>query len=268
MAISALRPRIRVCALSQDQLQRRARTQGRGFQATPAGPRAQVSSPCRLTQETTRPLKQGSLALSSEISSFTTLWADSREAATLGAAPSVASRRWSKAPSWPGACATWGVQPQAQRSVPVDALVQHIPFLGNSSILPRTQGAQTLDPPAADHSLGLRGTTHPAWCLRPWSVDLEGGARPTGPEQHPVRNAEGRGTKGPLDPGRPGCPAHGPTSTHTQRHAHRRPGTQKQMPLTAPAQCKTWKSRLRASWAHKKAQVLEVSEPHQPLPSS
>lgn len=30
-----------------------------------------------LTQETTRPLKQGSLALSSEISSFTTLWGDS-----------------------------------------------------------------------------------------------------------------------------------------------------------------------------------------------
>lgn len=30
----------------------------------------------RLTQETTRPLKQGSLALSSKISSFTTLWSN------------------------------------------------------------------------------------------------------------------------------------------------------------------------------------------------
>ena len=89
MAVSALRPCIRVCALSQDQLRRRAGLKGPASRRPLAGhrgtgdqppplPPAQGPLPASrgLTQETTRPLKQGSLALSSEISSFTTLQAD------------------------------------------------------------------------------------------------------------------------------------------------------------------------------------------------
>lgn len=57
---------------------------GHGDQPPPRHPQQRWDHPTpecpppshRLTQETTRPLKQGSLALSAEISSFTTLWAD------------------------------------------------------------------------------------------------------------------------------------------------------------------------------------------------
>jgi hypothetical protein len=49
----------------------------------------------RLTQETTRPLKQGSLALSSKISSFTTLWVETASYET-----------------------TWGLTPQALEVTP------------------------------------------------------------------------------------------------------------------------------------------------------
>lgn len=89
MAVSALGPCIRVSALSQDQLWRESealdvhllhnhphRYPGQMTATTlslSSYPHHSCGATPRLTQETTRPLKQGNLALSSKISSFTTL---------------------------------------------------------------------------------------------------------------------------------------------------------------------------------------------------
>ena len=95
-----------------------------------------------LTQETTRPLKQGSLALSSEISSFTTLQADAAvRQPHWGLLPSLGSGL--RPPACPG-CGSHGVSGHTGHPAthPYASLCgcphPAPPLLGTITILPRT----------------------------------------------------------------------------------------------------------------------------------
>ena len=215
-------------------------------------------------------MKQGSLALSSEISSFTTLRAYAAvRSLQAGLLPELGPG--GGPPARPGGRATRGIQPHAQVSACADAPTQHfpsqepLPSFQGSLPGPRSKGAQTLPAPRVTAWTALKCEYLPcsAPLCPPRPVDGEGRAHPTSLEQGLVHSRPQQ-RRGRSQTPQTRAARESTTRRPTRTHSERRPppswpiGPARGMetdphswhqPNSRPGRA----AKPRASWAHREA---------------
>lgn len=246
---------------------------GTGDQPPPLPPaQGPLPAPRGLTQETTRPLKQGSLALSSEISSFTTLQADA----------AVRPLQWGPAQHWAldeGPQLVWGAGHTGRPATRADVSLCGCPhpappFPGTFTTLPRAPSRVQVQgdpdtPSTKGHCLNgpkMRVSALLCASVPPRPVHGEGRAHPASLEQGLVHSRP-QHRCGQVE-----------RAQHTDRHAHTpraggrppgpsaQPGRQKQTPThgTSPTRDLEGQPSSGPAGATEKPQALEGSERHQP----